>query len=360
MARFQRIFTYLARRDSTSESGQVLIMFVLLLPVLLGMTALAIDLGSYSANRRDLQNDADAIALAAAQELPNSSAAESAAEEWAELNGIDPSLMTVSITGISGSGARKVTVSIAREHPFTFAGVLGISNSEVGARAVAVKTSYGGGGNVVPWAVRESIVDASGNGQLITMKYDANNVNNGNFGAIRIDGSGSNVYEEAIKYGATSVVCAVTTPGCDESETAPQCDGAECTPETGNMTGATRDGVDYRIENTGSDCDEFDEVFFGNEDDGYTLNVHCNPWADGSDSLRVIIIPVVDEFGSGSSDDLEIQSFALLFLEGYDAGKCKGNECEIKGRFIKSDVTVSGLAGTYDEDAPMQTVKLSE
>ena len=360
MARFERIFTYLAHRDRTSESGQVLIMFVLLLPVLLGMTALAIDLGSYSANRRDLQNDADAIALAAAQELPNSSAAKAAADEWAELNGIDPSLMTVSITGISGGGARKVTVSIGREHPFTFAGVLGISNSEVGARAAAVKTSYGGGGNVVPWAVKDSIVDGAGDGQLITMKYDANNVANGNFNAIRIDGSGADEYEEAVKYGSVSVVCAVTTPGCDESETAPECDGAECTPKTGNMVGPTRDGVDYRIQNTSEDCDEFDEVFFGNDDDGYTLNVHCNPWADGSDSLRVIIIPVVDSFGNGSSDELEIQGFALMFLEGYDNAMCKGSECEVKGRFIKSHVTVSGLAGTYDEDAAMQTVKLSE
>jgi Flp pilus assembly protein TadG len=51
------------------ECGQIIIIAALLLPVLLAMTGMAVDLGSYASDRRSLQNVADAVALAAAQEL---------------------------------------------------------------------------------------------------------------------------------------------------------------------------------------------------------------------------------------------------------------------------------------------------
>ena len=53
------------RRFHRDEHGQVLWLVAGLLAVFGGMAAIAIDLGSYSSERRDLQNAADAIALAA-------------------------------------------------------------------------------------------------------------------------------------------------------------------------------------------------------------------------------------------------------------------------------------------------------
>src|SRR5262245_4430238 len=82
------------RRDE-GEAGQVLMLFVLLIPVLLGMAALAIDLGSYSAERRTLQNAADAIALAAAQELPDEGDARAEALSWADDYGFSSSDITL-------------------------------------------------------------------------------------------------------------------------------------------------------------------------------------------------------------------------------------------------------------------------
>ena len=41
-------------RSPRAESGQVLIMFVLLLPVLLGMVAMSVDIGSYASERSTL------------------------------------------------------------------------------------------------------------------------------------------------------------------------------------------------------------------------------------------------------------------------------------------------------------------
>jgi hypothetical protein len=73
----------------------------------------------------------------------------------------------------------------------------------------------------------------------------------------------------------------------------------------------------------------------------------------------VIIIPVIDEFGNGSSDPVEIQRFAILFLEGYD-GSCTGSSCDIEARFVNANVTTGALAGAYDADAPIQFAKLIE
>jgi hypothetical protein len=52
------------------NTGQVLIIFVLAVPVLLGMSALVVDLGNLFAQKRNLQKAADASALAATQALP--------------------------------------------------------------------------------------------------------------------------------------------------------------------------------------------------------------------------------------------------------------------------------------------------
>jgi hypothetical protein len=125
------------------------------------------------------------------------------------------------------------------------------------------------------------------------------------------------------------------------------------------------------MNNTMAECDTFNEVF--SAPDSLTgksnLDPDCNPWTDGagkctsptdSCSRRVIIIPVVDEFGSGASNPATIQRFALLFLEGYDNGKCQGNSCEIKGRFVKADINMRALAGIYDPEALIHFTRLSE
>jgi hypothetical protein len=117
-------------------------------------------------------------------------------------------------------------------------------------------------------------------------------------------------------------------------------------------------------------CDDFTAVFGTPDADGkYYLHPDCNPWIDGNGkctddedicSRRVIIIPVVDTFGSGASDPAEVQRFALVFLEGYDGGKCQGNSCEIKGRFVQADITTGALSGNFDEDALIHFTRLSE
>lgn len=359
------------------ERGQMILMFALMIPALAGMTGMAIDVGSYASDRRDLQNAADSIALAAAQELPNESAAVAAGQAWATKNNIEISDLSVTPTG--GTTAPKVSVSIGRNHNFTFMKVLGVDSAGVNASAAAVKASFAGGSGIVPWAVTQATIDAAGNDSMV-LKYDSNGVAIGNFGVIRIDGSGSSSYEHDVTYGSESYMCAESLEACSVTvcpgefpnvcaETAPGCDGPECTPETGNMIGSTKRAIDYRLSRTSTSCDEFDEVFSNQQADGtYQLVRDCNPWVEGGGycetlasicSRRVIIVPVVDTFGQGASFSPTVQRFALLFLEGY-AGTCSGNDCEIRGRFVRAELTANALAGTYDPQASINFVRLSE
>jgi hypothetical protein len=381
MKKLQRLMTNLGER------GQVAMIVAGCLPILLGMAGMSIDVATYMGDRRHLQNSADSMALAGAQVLPDEDAAQDIAEDWADRNGIDMDDVTLT-TDITGD-APVVRVRISRPHKFTFMKVLGIDERDVGARAAAVKVSFGGGAGIVPWSVTQATVDWAGNGQLITMKYDSTGGSNGNFGAIRIDGPGASTYEDSVMFGSDTTACAATAPNCVVgscpgsypdicAETSPTCDGPECTPQTGNVIGPTRDGTDFRMDYTCDNtnpcgtqrCDTFADTFGTPDADGkYHVHPDCNPWTDGPGactsatdfcSRRVIIIPVVDGFGNGASDPAEIQRFALVYLEGYEGGKCQGNSCEIKGRFVKADISLSALAGIYDEDASIHFTRLSE
>jgi Flp pilus assembly protein TadG len=458
------------------ERGQVLVIAALLLPVLLAMVGMAVDVGTYASDRRALQNAADAMALAGGQELPDSAAATSAALSLADDHGVNTGDVTVTITG--GSTTPAIRVTIARNHDFSFMQIVGIDSRSVGATAKANLYSMGAGAGIVPWSITQNTVDGSVPGADVILKYDSSGTDygEGNFGAIRIDGSGSSDYESSVKYGATHEICSTATPNCTSGgcpgsypstcgENSSECDGPDCSPKTGNMTGPTRDAVDFRMNNTSTACDDFDEIFTpissasdlkfrferqlaeyagssntaggrllaplgppppshtprptdtptqtntpvptntvfststpapthtpmptnttgpsatpttapptatpvsgGGSDTQYTINPNCNPWSggkctsntDSNCSRRVFLIPIINDFGNGSSDPTTILGFALVFLEGYDSGRCSGNSCEIHARFVNAKVDTSGYASTYDEDSSIHIVRLTE
>lgn len=343
------------RRLRREESGQVLVLGVLFIGVLAGAAAMAVDAGSFMSHRRSLQNHADAIALAASQGLPSAGDARALANSWAAKNGVDIDTMTVTITqqNLPSEPNPKVKVDLTADHDLTFMSVLGMNSAEVSATATAIKTSPGGGSGLMPWSVLAEIKDDASPFESVVLKYDANNVSNGTFGALRLDGNGSNVYETTIINGSDTSVCAAS---------AIDCDGASViSAEPGNMIGGTRDGTDYRLDNTSSACDEWDEVVIENDDGTQTLVPDCNPFVPGGnpDSLQLIIVPVIDTLCNGACY-VTIVEFALFFLEGYGEGGCTGNECEIEGRFIRSNTNIGAVTGTFDPDTFVHFVRLVE
>ncbi|MEX1255951.1 MAG: Tad domain-containing protein [Dehalococcoidia bacterium] len=360
------------RRDQRDQHGQAVVLIAVMLAVIGGMAALAIDFSSYAADHRDLQNDADAVALAASFDLPDGSAATAAAESWATKNNIEAAeIESVEIIPQSGSEPNpKVRVTLKREHNFTFARLIGISSADVITAATAIKTSAAGGDGVVPLSVTAAAMNGVSLGGEVVLKYDARNIQNGNTSPIRIDGNGngnctsSDSYCDGVKFGSENAVCAL---GADPT----YCDGPSVVDtQTGNLIGGTKRAIEYRLDNTDSRCNEFDEVFTDEDGTGtpdqdgdgiYRLTNECNPFTEGGyESLRVLIVPVIDGPCNGSCS-VTIQDFALFFLEGFANGNnCTGNDCEIIGRFVRVNQNIGLLAGTFDPDSANSFIRLVE
>ena len=122
-------------KPCTRESGQVVVLLLAFLVVLLGMAAMAIDVGSWYRADRALQSSVDAAALAAAQALPDDpGGASTLAAEYAGKNGGGLEDVTVT-TGVTANDT--VVVTGTRAAPGFFSKVFGIDSVDVHARAVA-------------------------------------------------------------------------------------------------------------------------------------------------------------------------------------------------------------------------------
>lgn len=134
------------------ESGQGLVLGTLFLVVVLAFAALAIDVGLFLHERRQLQNAADAAALAGAQKLPDAwTEARADANEWLDKNGVDASNgdgMDISFSCTSEFDIAcdpsedrwdTIVVRAERDVPLRFAPVLGLDSLTVSASAAACR-----------------------------------------------------------------------------------------------------------------------------------------------------------------------------------------------------------------------------
>ena len=151
----------------SNEKGQVVVLFLLALTILLGFSALTIDVGVAYATKANLQNAADASAIAGAQDLDSPFTAIATALFYAGENGIEipnpipiitsnPYTYTnpttgdsITITAPYENDESKIEVIVFRTIDFSFAKILGISEGEVSARSVA---QFGIAASV-PWIV---------------------------------------------------------------------------------------------------------------------------------------------------------------------------------------------------------------
>jgi Putative Flp pilus-assembly TadE/G-like len=122
---------------SRSERGQSLVIVLIFMTALIGMAAAVIDVGSWYRTDRKLQANADAAALAGAQELPESkAAAELAALTWADKNdgGVEAKNVRFRSTVVPND---TIEVTAERPAPGFFAKLFGFDSVEVRAKAAA-------------------------------------------------------------------------------------------------------------------------------------------------------------------------------------------------------------------------------
>lgn len=139
-----------------NEAGQVFVLFALALPVLLGLSAIVVDVGGLFVQKRTLQSATDAAALAAASDLATTTSCtdDCIAALTRRYSGLNTGPATLAdLTKCPGNGScytwpyvdpvthvadpNRVEVKLKRSVPTLFARVFGISKVTVSARAVA-------------------------------------------------------------------------------------------------------------------------------------------------------------------------------------------------------------------------------
>lgn len=144
------------------EKGAATVLVAILLVVLLGVTALAVDVGAAYAEKAQLQNGADAAALAIASDCASDSCGDYAGTGNALANGNANDAASGSTVTFPDSNTVRV-VTAAREpgsssdsFPLFFARVFGIDSTQVGAVAEA---SWGppATANSIPWTAHQCL-----------------------------------------------------------------------------------------------------------------------------------------------------------------------------------------------------------
>jgi hypothetical protein len=136
-----------------NQRGQSLVLSLVFLTVLIGMAAIVVDVGSWYRADRKLQANADAAALAGAQELPaNTAAAQVAAVSYADTNdgGLKSEDVKFRTTVIPND---TIEVTTDRPSPGFFAQLFGRSSVDVRAKAAARTGVLGSAIGAAPIAV---------------------------------------------------------------------------------------------------------------------------------------------------------------------------------------------------------------
>ena len=144
------VFNRAARRDlkvrRRRESGQVVVLVVLMIAVLCGLAGIAVDEGVFQTDRRKMQAAADSAAIAGDEEIlsGNSDSIVTAALTDAGKNGFTDGSdhVTVAVNNPPQSGSysgdnNAVEVIVSAQRPTYFLNALGMSTINVSTRAVA-------------------------------------------------------------------------------------------------------------------------------------------------------------------------------------------------------------------------------
>jgi len=353
------------RANGGREGGQTLLIFVLALTVLLGFTAMAIDLGLFFQDRRHLQNTADAAALAGVAELPKKPAAAKAkAAEWVAKHGLSSSeIKTIQVRTIDYPNDT-LYVEVERQFDWIFGRVLGKTSSAVPASAAAQVGSLSGGSDLMPWAIvlgDSDCLDSTGvqiPGADCSVKVGAGLSVTGWYGALDLDenGGGSSEYDSNIVDGSSE------TFYCARGQTDPECETTDVYALSGNKVGGTGDGINTRLraeptsgcDTNSNGIDDFSEVFPANADGtGSNFGVAC------PDSPRLIIVPIVTLTGV-PVHSVTIEGWALAYLDGYacvGATSCSGGKGHWEVKVTMVDAVYSEAAGFIGAFNPLSAVK---
>ena len=289
------------------QAGQTLPLFVVFLVVLLGMCALAIDVGFWAQGKRATQNSADASALAGAAFLGvNWSTAQTnaSAEFTKNMASGDTATYTQTTNYIPND---TIQVTVTRQAQTFFAKIFGKNSVSLVSTAKATMVQNGGG--ALPWAVMNNTYTPGSTYQIYTDNSGPNN------GAVRLPAwdtatsacttgnvnglGGAQLYQAQITGGIVTT-CPITVNQVIDTK-------------TGQNTGPTSAGIDARCSPLQAPSSI---ATFGS---GVTL---LQP-----NSCQLVLLPVVINNQDGSnnwpgqgSGQVKVVSFSWWILKDYANG----------------------------------------
>jgi hypothetical protein len=292
------------------SKGQTFVIISLVIPVLVGATALGTDIAVEYYNWVQLQKSADAAVLAGANYLPdNPTSAVAIANQFAQTNGAK----AIEITSTTvGAGNQSITIQLKRTVPYYFARVLGLSSGIVTVSAQAgpqyppstvnatspSQVPPGGDNNgnngadcgsvgacgLIPIGLDSHTIYTDG--AQITLQQGQ--VGSGNWDLLALGGVGGNNLRSNIADGYNGMVSV----------------GDNVTTEPGKKVGPVDQGFQDRL------------TLAASIDPSGTYSSHKlnNP--------RVLLVPVVDwSQGIHGRSTVPVTAFATVWLDSYSGGQ---------------------------------------
>lgn len=274
------------------KRGSSSIILLFMITVIFALMALTVDAGLLYLNKSKLQNCVDSVALAAISEYAGGKEKMLAeAYKYSNLNGVPPENLIIDIS----ENNRRITVTTNKLVALYFANIFNISSEDIQAKSVAIAGPLSSVKGVRPFGVEQQEFIY---GETYALKSGGGGGTAGNYGAIALGGTGASNYRNNLINGFNTYSLKVG----DEIET-----------ETGNMAGATFDGI--------SEILASDSHVHG--EDLSQLQIDCP---------RLIKLPIVDSLSIEGRSTVTVVGFAAFFLD--DVVKVNG-KTEITGRFLK-------------------------
>lgn len=345
-------------RRLSRDDGAVAVLVALLSLALFGFGALVIDVGMLYAERRDLQNGADAAAFAVAQACAGGAcgAYDSDAEQFADANALDEAS---DVTEVCGAGAALPACA----NPPAVAGS--------GYVRVTVRTEEADGGNVVPPALARVMVpdyDGTEVGAQSTVAWGppagieaelAITFSQCEYDKLTL-GPDTNGDDEADPVYATEpydVSLQRTVYFHDTTEAA----GCPAGPSGADLPG----GFGW-LEEEG-DCQATIENGWVGDDTGASASQDCKAALDALLG-ETVLIPVFDDTNglTGTNGEYHIWSYVGFVLTGYrfpgaayptgSDAPCDSSQTCVQGYFVQTVVPATGPVG----DGPDQGVTVTQ
>jgi len=297
-------------RLAKEENGTAVVIIALAFTALLGFAALAVDTGILYLEHTRVASAADAAVLAGAQELPDTGKARAKVKEYAQLNGIDPAVIDIDVSGDN----RQITVTTNKTVNLHFARLFGFETSTVNGRATARIAPVSEIIGLIPLGINENLLPLSAGSEYM-IKGGARDGNPWR-GIIEYpgQGNGGSNYRDLVVNGYDGNVKIGDLEG----------------KVPGNKSGPTMQGIDDRINGCRDGC----------------------TWDDyQNDCRRVVIVPIFRDLGL----EVMIVGFAAIFLERTEGN---GNDSRVWATYI--NYTVSAETDDSLTNSYLYSVKLTE